>query len=500
MTKDTKGTKKNIVFLVSAIITIVIALWGIFANGSFAFVADIMMQGLKDNFSWLYLIVMLFFVLFCIVLTVSPFGKVRLGADDEKPEYGNLSWFAMLFVAGMGVGLVFWGVAEPLSHYVAPMKGIEAQTQETANFAVRSSFMHWGLHPWACYTVLGLALAYFLFRKKQPVLVSSLLKPILGEKRIGHTVGTVVDIFTTVLTVIGVAGSFGMACLQISSGLEYLFNIPSNAVVWAIIIVLVFIVFLRSSLSGVGKGIKYLSNFNLVTFILVIVIAILIGSNTGIFNIFFNGLKDYMVNFFPDSVRTSSQGDTSWIRDWRVFYWAWWLSWAPFVGVFIARISKGRTIRQFVLGVMIIPTLVSCVWFSVFSGLTFNVVDAFSTAQLTEILAKPETALFYIFGQYDFGFILSLIAMILLVTFFITSADSATFVLAMLTSDGNLNPKANRKVFWGILIAVVAFALILSGGISVIQTISIDIAFPYLIVLLLICACLMKALITEIKK
>lgn len=457
------------------------------------------MGALKQNFSWLYLGVMLFFVLFSLVIAFSKFGKIRLGSDDEKPEYSTISWFAMLFAAGMGIGLVFWGIAEPLSHYAAPMKGIEPLSDEAARFSIRSCIMHWGLHPWACYAVMGLGLAFFQFRKKESALASNLFKPILGEKKAKGVFGKIIDVFTTVITVTGVATSFGMGCLQICSGLEHLFSIPNTTTTWIIVITVICFVYLQSAISGVGKGVKFLSNINLVLFCFLMLLAFFMGPSGKIVNYFVVGIKDYIVNFFQDSLRLSSQGDSSWIQGWRVFYWAWWLSWAPFVGVFIARISRGRTIREFILGVMVIPTVVSAVWFSTFGGVSLHVADAFSSEQLTEMVAAPQTTLFYIFDQYKFGIILSLIAIVLLIIFFVTSADSATFVLSMLTSDGDLNPPNNKKIFWGILIAIVAFALILSGSISVIQTISIVIAFPYLFILLLICVNLVIELRKEYK-
>ncbi len=488
--------KKNagIIFIMSAVISLVIAFWCIIANESFSSVANKLMAVLKQKFSWLYLGIIFFFVIFSLGLAFSKYGKIRLGNDAERPEYSNVSWFSMLFAAGMGIGLVFWGVAEPLSHYSAPIKGIEPQTAEAADFAIRSCFMHWGLHPWACYAIMGLGLAYFQFRKKDTALTSNLLSPLFGEKKAKGGIGKGIDIFTTVLTVIGVATSFGMECLQISSGLEYMFGIPNNVVTWIIIIVLICMVYMRSALSGVGKGIKRLSDFNMVMFLLLMIAAFLIGPSLKILGIELKGLKDYIIYLIPDSLRLTSQGDGDWIQNWRVFYWAWWISWAPFVGVFIARISRGRTIREFILGVMIVPTVASTAWFSVFGGVSLHVADRFPSEELAELVAVPQTALFHVFDQYDLGIILSLIAIVLLITFFITSADSATFVLAMLTSNGALDPPDNKKIFWGILIAVVAFALILSGGISVIQTISIVIAFPYLFILTLISISLIKAL------
>ena len=497
--KQKQKVKWNLVFVFSAVISVGIALWGMIGKQSFESYANFLMQGLKEHFSWLYLVVMLAFVLFALIIAFSRFGTIRLGEDDEMPEYSTLSWFAMLFAAGMGIGLVFWGVAEPLSHYVAPMNGIEPLTQEAAHFSIRSCIMHWGLHPWACYTVMGLALAYFQFRKKETAMVSNMFKPLFGRKHAEGALGKMIDVITTVITAVGVATSFGMGCLQICAGLEHLLGIPNTAVTWVVVISVICFVYIQSAVRGVSKGIKLLSDINLYLCMLLLAAAFLVGPQNQILNGLVIGLKDYVVNFFQDSLRMSSNGDSSWIQNWRVFYWAWWLSWAPFVGVFIARISRGRTIREFVLGAMVVPTAVSAIWFSVFGGTALNVADHFSIEQLQAMAAQPQTAIFYIFDEYPFGMVLSIVAMVLLILFFITSADSATFVLSMLSSDGDLEPPNNKKFFWGILIAVIAFALIISGGISGIQTIAIVIAFPYLFILILIGFNLLIELIREKK-
>lgn len=488
------GQRQNVIFILSALIMILIAGWGILGTESFSAAATVLMKLLKQNFSWLYLWTMLFFVLFCLVIAFSPLGKIRLGDPDERPEYSTISWFAMLFGAGMGIGLVFWGVSEPLSHYLTPIKGVEPQSTEAVRFSIRSCFMHWGLHPWACYAIVGLGLAYFQFHRKDSAQVSNLFKPLIGEKHARGAIGRFIDIFTTVLTVTGVATSFGMGCLQICSGLNHLFGIPNNVWVWIAVILIIAFIYLKTAISGVGKGIKLLSDINMFLFVVLMIIAFLVGPKLDIVTNLFVGMKDYLVNFFPDSIKMSSQGDSVWIQNWRVFYWAWWLSWAPFVGVFIARISRGRTIREFVLGVMVVPTAVSAVWFSVFGSLGLDVADHFPAQRLAAILSSPQTALFHVFGEYTGGIVLSLIAITLLVTFFITSANSATFVLAMLTSDGDLEPPNKKKVFWGVLIAIVAFALIIAGSIETIQTISIVIAFPYLFILLFICVSTVIAL------
>lgn len=492
-----KDKKVNKVFIISLIITVIFSVIGILIRDSFLERANALMSFLKNNFSWMYLIIMMFFVIFCLVLAFSKFGEIRLGSDDERPEYSTISWFAMLFCAGMGVGLVFWGISEPLAHYVSPIPGIQAQTEEAARFSIRSCFMHWGLHPWACYAVVGLCLAYTQYRKKEKGLISSLFIPLLGRKKVEGKIGKAIDIFAVVLTVVGVSTSFGMGCMQICNGMNYLFGIPDNAKTWILVIVIIACCYLKSATSGVGKGIKMLSNFNLILSIVLLVFSFLIGPTVNILNIMTNGIGEYIMNFFGDSLKINPFGDNTWIFTWRVFYWAWWTGWAAFVGIFIARISRGRTIREFICGVILAPTFASICWFSVFGGVALNVADHFSLEQLTQLVASPQTALFVVFHEYKFGIILSILTIILLITFFITSADSATFVLAMMTSEGENNPPNYKKIIWGILQAVFAFVLIVSGGVSAIQIVSIVMAFPFLFIMVGACISLVKALKEE---
>lgn len=492
--------KSQRIFYWSAAISVIIAVWGVLGNASFGSVIEGIMKKLQQNFTWLYLWGMFALVIFCMVLAFSPLGKIRLGENEDRPEYPTVSWFAMLFGAGMGIGLVFWGVAEPLSHYLNPISGIPSQSEESAVFAMRSSFMHWGIHPWACYAVMGLGLAYFQFRKHTPAMASSLLQPFFHGKKHKRFFDSCVDVYTTVLTAIGVATSFGMGCLQICSGLNDMFGIPNNVYVWIILIIAICCIYLRNAITGVERGIKLLSDINLVLFLMLLLLAFLVGSLTSCLTLGGQGLGQYILHFLEDSVKLSQNGDFSWIQNWRVFYWAWWLSWAPFVGIFIARISKGRTIREFVFGVIFVPTIVSILWFTAFGSLALPAAENFSSFTLQEMISRPEIALFQVIRQYPLGIILGVLAVALLITFFITSANSATFVLAMLTSNGDLSPSTPKKIFWGILIAALAFVLILSGGISMIQTVSIVIAFPYLFILLAMCLSILISLVKDYKK
>lgn len=492
--------KKNPVFYVSAAISLFIVLAGALDGAAFSRITSSLLSFVSEKFAWLYLVVMLLFVIFCTCIACSRFGSIRLGPDDSKPQYSTLSWFAMLFCAGMGVGLVFWGISEPLSHYVSPAAGIEPGSAQAAEFSIRSCMMHWGVHPWAAYGVVGMGLAYFQFRKNRPGLISSLFEPMLGEKGVRGPIGKTIDIFSVIVTIAGVAASLGMGALQICGGLDYLWGIPNNATVWLVVISIICCIYLLSATSGLNKGVKILSNFNLCLAIVFLTVAFLSGPSLHILEILTTGVGDYISHFVSDSLGLAPFGDNSWILSWRVFYWAWWIAWAPFVGIFIARISRGRTIKEFIIGVILVPSIASIIWFSVFGGVGLHAAGAFSLEKLGEIAAVPETALFIMLNGYPLGTLLCVIALILLLIFFITSADSATFVLSMMTSEGVQNPPNHRKIIWGILQATIAYVLLITGGIKSLQTASIVAAFPFAIIMVLICVNLVKELKKEMKK
>ncbi|ETI95606.1 MAG: hypothetical protein Q606_CBAC00167G0001, partial [Intestinibacter bartlettii DORA_8_9] len=376
----------------------------------------------------------------------------------------TITWFAMLFCAGMGVGLVFWSIAEPLAHYIQPIEGIDPMSQEAIHFSIKSCFMHWGVHPWSLYAIVGLGLAYFQYNKNKPALISCLFEPLIGKNKMGKTIGNAIDIFTIVLTVIGVATSLGMACIQICQGLNYIFGINVNVKLWIMMIVVIAIIYIYTAVSGLDKGMKYLSNANLILAVSLLIIAFCVGPIQSTLNSIVNGIGEYISGFVMDSLKINPYGDNTWIYTWRVFYWAWWITWAPFTGVFIARISKGRTIREFIMGVILVPSIACMVWFGVFGNLALNTVNLFDAQTLIDMVATPETALYFIFNEYPAGTILSIIAVIVLVIFFITSANSAIFVLSMMSSKGELNPSNYRKILWGIILALFAIILLLTGG------------------------------------
>ena len=488
------------VLVITIIIVAVFALLGAFAPEQLADSAERAYHFSIANFGWFYLLATLFFLLFALYLAFSRFGGIRLGEDDDEPEYSTLSWLSMLFSAGMGIGLVFWGVAEPLSHYLLPPEGAEGGTPEAARLAMRYSFFHWGLHPWAIYAVIALALAYVQFRKGYKGLISSTFIPLIGERRVNGWIGKTIDVLAVIATVFGVATSLGLGALQINGGLHHLFGIQNSTLAQVLIIIVVTVLFLLSASSGLDKGIKTLSNVNLVIAVLLMLFVWITGPTSFIFEIFTTTLGNYLQNIVNMSLRLTPFSRGTWVGMWTLFYWAWWISWAPFVGTFIARVSRGRTIKEFVIYVMLVPSLFGFVWFSVFGGTGLQ-LEMFNMAHLAEaVQANSTTALFITLEQLPMGMILGIIATLLIMIFFITSADSATFVLGMLTSDGQLNPSNRLKLTWGILQSFIAIILLISGGLSGLQTASIVVALPFAIVLIGMCISLHKALKEEDKE
>lgn len=486
--------KFNSVFIISLIIVAFFTIWGIVSPGSFGEVANSAFSFLTEKFGWFYLVAMFSFVVFVLVIALSKYGDIRLGPDDSRPEHSNISWFAMLFSAGMGIGLVFWGVAEPLNHFLSPgNSGILPGTAEAADFSILSSFFHWGLHPWANYTIIALPLAYMQFRKNKPGLISSIFIPLLGEKKVKGPIGKMVDILAIFATVAGVATSLGLGVLQINSGMNYLFGTPINNSVGLIIIVVVTALFMTSAITGIDKGIKFLSNANIALAGILMILTFFLGPTLKIINSLVNGIGQYLFRLIPESFAISAFGDNSWTGAWRIFYWAWWIAWAPFVGIFIARISRGRTIREFITGVTVIPALGSAVWFAIFGATGLNLGEKIAE----EAVKVTETAFFVVMKEVPWGNVISGVAVILLCTFFVTSADSATFVLGMLSSHGDLNPKVSIKVIWGFIQSGMAYALLLAGGLQVLQTASIVAAFPFAIVMIFAMLSFVKALKKE---
>jgi glycine betaine transporter len=450
------------------------------------------------NLGWLYLFLTMLFLIFCLVLAFSKYGQIRLGKDDEKPEFSTAAWFAMLFAAGMGIGLVFWGAAEPIYHFAGPPFA-DPGTKAAAVEAMRYSFFHWGLHPWACYGVVAMALAYFQFRRGMPGLISSTFLPLLGEKGINGGWGKTIDIFTIVVTLFGVATSLGLGAMQITTGLDVVFGIPSSTAVSITIIAVITVLFTISAVTGIKRGIKWLSTINMWLFFFLMLAVLFLGPTRYLVNTFVETLGGYIQNILWMSFFTDSQGAVAehagweWVGGWTVFYWAWWITWAPFVGSFIARISRGRTIKEFVFGILLAPTLLCMIWFAIMGGTAIH-VELFGAGGVAEAtFADVTTAIFVMFSNLPASGLLSVVAMILTTIFFITSADSSTYVVSMMTSKGSLDPTNGLRVFWGIVAGSIAAMLLLTGGLSAVQTTAFVFGFPFMIIMVFMMYSLLKA-------
>ncbi|WP_282956733.1 BCCT family transporter [Cytobacillus firmus] len=491
--------KSLMVFYISAAILLLLVLFGVFVPDSLESVTANVQAFITDKFGWYYLILVSFIVIVCLYFLISPLGRIKLGKQDDKPEFTRPTWFAMLFSAGMGIGLVFWGSAEPIYHYaVGSPTGGAVGTDEAIKNAMRYTYFHWGIHAWAIYGIVALVLAYFNFRHGEPGLISATLKPILGDRTQGMT-GKVIDILSVVATVIGVATTLGFGAVQINGGLSYLYGLPVNFTVQLVIVAIVTVLFIISALSGLGKGIKILSNANMILAGALFILTFFLGPSLFILNLFTNTLGSYLQYLPGMSLRIAPLNPEvrEWINGWTIFYWAWWIAWAPFVGIFIARVSKGRTIREFVFGVLLIPSLIGFIWFATFGG-TAIMQEHQGTAKISEL--ATEEALFGVFSNLPMGTVLSIIAILLICTFFITSADSGTYVLGMMTTNGSHHPGNKIKLVWGILLAAISLVLLYSGGLQALQNTMIAAALPFSVIMALMTFSLIKALQKEAKE
>ncbi|WP_298886395.1 BCCT family transporter [uncultured Serinicoccus sp.] len=464
-------------------------------------------SGIVTHFGWFYTLAIAGFVVFALFLAFSRFGDITLGRDGEEPEFGLKSWFAMLFAAGMGIGLVFYGVAEPLTFFTSPPPGVspDASNAELAERAMAQTFMHWGFHPWSVYVIIGLSLAYAIHRKGRPVSIRWALEPLFGD-RVKGTLGDVVDILAIVGTVFGVATSLGLGVTQVATGLRELGIVEeSTNTLLVVLIVVITLVAIVSVVSGVGKGIRYLSNANLVLAGIFLLAVLLLGPTLFLARDFVQSLGAYAASIVPitfEGFAFSGEEGISWASGWTIFYWGWWISWAPFVGVFIARISRGRTVREFVAGALLVPTLASFVWFTVMGGTA--IMRQIEVGDLVgEDGVTAEVALFDTLNTLPFGTVLSGIAIILVVIFFVTSSDSGSLVVDMLASGGHPDPPTWSRVLWAGLEGLVAIGLLLAGGsagLSALQAGSVATGFPFAVVMVLISISLYKALATEHRK
>lgn len=475
---------------------------GGFSPGVLEKISSSALNFLTDSFSWLYLISCSFFVFISIVIALSPLGRIKLGKDDEKPEFSFLSWFAMLFSAGMGIGLIFWSCSEPMYHFMSPPKG-EAGTAAAARQAFEIFFFHWGFHAWATYIVVGLPMAYFIFRKGKPATISSCIGTGLKPGKAGIIGNNIVNILAIWATIMGVVTSLGMGAIQINSGLAHSTGIPTGPVPTAIIIIVITIIFILSALTGVTRGIKILSLVNVALMVTLLLFFFFLGPFEYIAKTFLLAITDYAKDLIPLSTSLVLFDNPDWTKSWTVFYWAWWIAWAPFVGAFIARISRGRTIRQFILVILIAPTLFSYV-FSTALGGTAIYLDLFENTAIGHAVKKSvEVALFETLSHIPLYGLLVFLTNILIASFFVTSADSATYVISRYSTAGiqskNKGARNRLIIFWGTVLGSLAVVLIFSGGLKSLQTASIVGAFPFLFIMYILVIVIIKELIKDYK-
>ncbi|EKU50030.1 BCCT family transporter [Staphylococcus massiliensis] len=472
----------NVFTYASSIVGILVLLGAIFPD-QFGQVSGDIGAWITETFGWYYMLVFTGILFLCIFLIFSPIGKLKLGKPDDKPEFRTVSWLAMLFSAGMGIGLVFYGSSEPISHYLSPSTA-DPETKEALKDSLRATLFHYGFHPWAVYGIVALSLAYSQFRKGEVGLISKTLRPVLG-KHVDGIPGIIVDVLAVFATIIGVAVSLGVGAMQINGGLNYLFDVPNNKAVQGIIILVVTVLFLYSAWSGLSKGIQYLSNLNMGLAGILCLALLILGPTIFILNMMTSSAGNYLNSLIFNSfdVAPLNEQKHKWLQTWTIYYWGWWLSWSPFVGIFIARISKGRSIREFISAVLLVPTVISIIWFSVFGMTGLKVGQSHEKI----LKMKPETQLFGIFNELPIGFLLSMVALLLIASFFITSADSATFVLGMQTSFGRLTPSGFVKIVWGVMLSAIAYVLLLAGGetgLAALQSAAIISALPFSIVII----------------
>lgn len=492
MSENGSSSSRSVMYI-SSVIIVLFVLFGMFLPKEMGKVANAVFAFLTTDFGWLYLLAVAFFVVFIYALAFSRFGKIKLGKDNDKPEFSNFQWFSMLFGGGMGIGLVFWSVAEPMMHYLTPPLGTGG-TPEAMRTAMRIVFFHWGIHPWVIFAICGLALAYFQFRKDLPFLVSSAFYPLIGDGIYGP-IGKAIDILSVFATVFGVATSLGLGSSQIATGLQYIWGIHATPLTISLVIAVMTVLFTLATVSGLHKAMQFAADLKVWLSIAFMVFIFLFGGMVLILNNFTDTLGAYFQNFVG---QTLWMGNMDWLKGWTIFYWAWWIAWAPFVGQFVARVSKGRTIREFVLAVTLLPSGFSMIWLSIYGGAAFNLDKIANGAIRAAVKTDYTTAFFATLQHLPLYSITAPLAILLIIASFVGAANSATYVLAMLTSNGDMDPSKNLRSFWGIIQGAFTIILIVVGGgtaaLSVLQTVSIVAAFPFMLIMIVMCYSIYKVL------
>ncbi|MGV8932696.1 MAG: BCCT family transporter [Luteimonas sp.] len=487
------------VFRLSVGLLALLVLAGVLAPDAFGALSARAQAVTLASAGWMYLVVVFAVLVFLGYTAFSRLGSLRIGGQDAEPEFSRGSWFAMLFSAGMGIGLVFWGSAEPLSHFARPPEGLEPQSLAAARASMRYVFFHWGLHPWAIYALMGLAMAWFRYNRKARGMVSDLLEPLIGRHAHGWG-GRVIDVLAVVATAIGVATTLGFGAVQISAGLGRVAGVSSGLGTQLVVIGVAFVLYMTSSATGLKRGIKWLSNFNVALAALLLAMVLVLGPTSFIFETLTSTLGGYL-NLLPSmSLRMAPFSQSAWVGDWTIFYWAWWIAWAPFVGTFFARISYGRTVREFLAGVVLAPALVSFLWFSAFGGTALH-QEMFEGVDLLAPLAEGyQYVLFAVLDHLPLATAMAWTCIVLLLSFFVTSADSATLVLASLSSEGVEDPPLARRITWGVLQMGIAVALLASGGLDALQAVVIVAALPFALLLAAVVVSMYRVLSSDLRE
>ncbi|MGI9286714.1 MAG: BCCT family transporter [Pseudomonadales bacterium] len=488
----------NPVFAIAAVTVILFVVFSLAFQAEAATLFAAVRAWTTTSFDWLFMMAANFFVLVCFYLACSPLGKVRIGGVDVTPDYSYASWFAMMFAAGVGIGLMFYGVLEPVTHTLNPPLGADP-TVAAAGIGVAATVYHWGLHAWAIYAVVGLSLAIFYYNKGLPLTIRSAFYPLLGEKIWGWP-GHVIDVLAVFATLFGLATSLGIGAQQTAAGLNYLFEIPNNASTQIVVIVGITVVALISVIRGLDGGVKLLSEINMAIAVALLLFVLLAGPTLLILGGVVTNTVDYL-KYLPALSNWIGRGDSHFVHDWTTFYWAWWIAWSPFVGMFIARVSRGRTVREFIFATLLVPTSVGIIWMTTFGGSAIHqylqegfggVIEAVNNSQV-------ELALFKFLEALPYTEITSIIAIVLVVVFFVTSMDSGSLVIDTITAGGKIDAPVAQRIFWCTFEGLVAIALMLGGGLAALQAASLATGFPFVLVLLLMCVSLFKGLNDELR-
>ncbi|AOY72976.1 BCCT family transporter [Paenarthrobacter ureafaciens] len=515
--RNRKLTLDKVTFGITGAIAVVFVVWGFVGRDSLSETSKGALNWVMEYTGWLFMVLASLFVIFVLWLALGKFGNIPLGKDGEKPEFRTISWVAMMFAAGMGIGLMFYGVAEPLFHYISPPPGtVDGRTPDAIQTAMATSIFHWTLHPWAMYAVVGIAMAYGTYRLGRKQLVSAAFTSLFGIRMVEGPLGKFINILAIFATLFGTAASLGLGALQIGSGLTsngWMGEVGTPVLV--VIVAILTFCFVASAVSGISRGIQWLSNINMVLAVVLALIVFVAGPTLFILNLIPSAVGDYARDLAEMSSRTEAVGDDalrSWMTSWTIFYWAWWISWTPFVGLFIARISRGRTIRQFVTGVLLVPSIVSVIWFCIFGGAAFHVQQEADKAGTPGLVTMVDGAPSINFDGALFDLVKNLgmpewltvgviaLAMVLVAIFFVTGADAASIVMGSLSSNGAEHPRRGVVIFWGTLTGAVAAVMLLAGGdepseaLSGLQRVTIVAALPFILVMLLLCFALAKDL------